>query len=236
MRPNHCGKVFGLAAVFIVAMCGGLLALSSSPAGAQMIMMMGPDHDALESGPIGGPDMPMFLRSANLRPEQRAQAQRILDGSNPAFARLFAEIHGAKQQLDDQLFSSGVVNPAAVEQSSRRIAQLQAQLGALEVQTALQMRALLAPDQLGRVAEFHQKLENLHQQMRDLMQTNMGPPDVTPTAIAADAAPPPAYGCPPEPAGPRPPLGGPMPGPAGLPPSPFGAPPPGPVSPPPPPG
>jgi Spy/CpxP family protein refolding chaperone len=170
MRPSrHWYQGLGLTAVL-----AGLITLLPQMASAQM--MAGPGPDMMEGGPMGGPDLPMFLRSADLRPDQRAQAQRILDHNHPAFANLFDQIHATKQQLDDQLFTAGPLNTAGVEKCSKQIAQLQAQLADLELQTALQIRALLTPGQLNRVAEFHGKLERLHQQMHDLMQENMPPP------------------------------------------------------------
>jgi Spy/CpxP family protein refolding chaperone len=173
MRPSNLWyryRRFTLAAVVL-----GLLAFLPLRASTQM--MAGPLPDMMgEGAPGGGPDLPMFLRGASLRPDQRAQAQRILDRSHPAFARLFDQIHTSKQQLGDQLFAPGTVNSASLENTSRQLAGLQAQLADLELQTALQIRALLTPDQLSRVAEFHQKVESLHRQMHDLMRMNMPPP------------------------------------------------------------
>jgi Spy/CpxP family protein refolding chaperone len=169
MRLSHHWHK-GLALVAVIA---GLTMPLASMASAQMIG--GPGPDMMDGGPASGPDLPMFLRAANLRPDQHARAQKILDHNHAAFAHLFDQIHDSKGQLDEQLFAAGTVNKEAIEKSSKQLAQLQAQLADLELQTALQIRAILTPDQLSRVAEFHSKLESLHRQMHDLMQENMPP-------------------------------------------------------------
>jgi Spy/CpxP family protein refolding chaperone len=139
-------------------------------------MMLGPEPPEMMNNEMaGGLDLPLFLRGANLAPDQRAQVNRILDSNHPAFARLFDQIHQQRQQLDDKLFTPGPVDTAEVEKISQSLAQLQAQLADLELKTMLQIRALMTPAQLNRVADFHQRLESLHQQMRLLMQEN-GPP------------------------------------------------------------
>ena len=137
----------------------------------------------MDNGMAGGLDLPLFLRSANLAPDQRAQVNRILDSNHPAFARLFDQIHEQRQQLDDKLFTPGPVDTAVVERLSQSLAQLQAQLADLELKTMLQIRGLMTPAQLNRIADFHRRLESLHQQMRELMQrssqspSRMGNPD-----------------------------------------------------------
>lgn len=158
----------------LIALVGCLLALFSRPASSQM--MVGPEPPEMMNNEMaGGLDLPLFLRSANLTPDQRGQVNRILDGNHAAFARLFGQIHQQRQQLDDKLFAPGPVDEAAAERTSQSIAQVQAQLADLELKTMLQIRALMTPAQLNRVADFHHRLESLHQQMRELMQQDMPP-------------------------------------------------------------
>ncbi len=157
-----------------VALMLCLFALAPRSASGQM--MLGPDPEMMDNGMNGGgPDLPLFLRSANLAPDQREHVKQILDSNHPAFARLFAQLHQQRQQLDDKLFAAGPLDPAEMARASEQLSQLQGQLAKLELQTMLQIRALLTPAQLTRVADFHRKLESLHQQMRALMQENVPP-------------------------------------------------------------
>jgi Spy/CpxP family protein refolding chaperone len=157
----------------LIALIGCLIPLFARPASSQM--MVGPEPPEMNNEMAGGLDLPLFLRSANLAPDQRAQVSRILDSNHPAFARLFDQIHEQRQQLDDKLFTPGPVDTAMVERLSQSLAQLQAQLADLELKTMLQIRALMTPAQLNRIADFHRRLESLHQQMRELMQENRPP-------------------------------------------------------------
>jgi len=71
---------------------------------------------------------------------------------------------------------------------TQQIAQAQQQMLQNELNVALQVRAILTPAQLQKVAQFHEKFENLHQQMRALMGPGGPPFDGPPPP----AAPPPA--------------------------------------------
>jgi Spy/CpxP family protein refolding chaperone len=159
--------------LILIALIGCLVALFPRPASSQM--MVGPEPPEMNDEMGGGLDLPLFLRSGNLTPDQRAQVNRILDRNHPAFAGLFGQIHQQRQQLDDKLFTPGPVDTTAVEKISQSLSQLQAQLADLELKTMLQIRALMTPAQLSRVADFHHRLESLHQQMHELMEEN-GPP------------------------------------------------------------
>jgi hypothetical protein len=53
-----------------------------------------------------------------------------------------------------------------------------------ELNLALQVRSILTPAQLQKVAQFHQQFENLHQQMRALMSANGQSADVPPPSEA----------------------------------------------------
>jgi Spy/CpxP family protein refolding chaperone len=179
----------------LIGLAGCLLAMFQRPASSQM--MVGPEPPEMMSNETtGGLDLPLFLRGADLAPGQRAQVNRILDSNHPAFARLFGQIHQQRQQLDDELFAPGPVDSADVEKVSQSIAQLQAQLADLELKTVLQIRALMTPAQLDRVAEFHHRLESLHQQMHQLMQENM-PPGPLGGPLGSHAPGPPPMGPPP---------------------------------------
>ena len=160
----------------MMALIACLLALFPRRASSQM--MVGPEPaEMMDNEMAGGPDLPLFLRSANLTPEQHAQVKKIFDSNHPAFARLFDQIRQQRQQLDDRLFAPGPVDEAVVEKTSQSLAQLQGQLADLELKTMLQIRTLMTPAQLNRVADFHRRLESLHQQMHELMQQNtpLGP-------------------------------------------------------------
>ena len=160
--------------LILIALIRCVAALFPQPASCQM--MVGPEPPEMMNHEMEGRlDLPLFLRSADLSPDQRAQVNRILDSNHPAFARLFDQIHQQRQQLDNKLFTPGAVDTAAVEKISQSLSQLQAQLADLELKTMLEIRALMTPAQLNRVIDFHRRLESLHQQMHELMDGHNPP-------------------------------------------------------------
>ncbi|HTT76129.1 MAG TPA: hypothetical protein VMF50_09150, partial [Candidatus Binataceae bacterium] len=62
-----------------IALIGCLLALFPPPASSQGQVWISHGPEMMDDVMGGGPDFPLFLHSANLTPEQRAQVQKILD-------------------------------------------------------------------------------------------------------------------------------------------------------------
>jgi Spy/CpxP family protein refolding chaperone len=139
-------------------------------AAAQMMMTHG--------GGMGGwmPKLPLFLRAAQLSPDQQKQVNKILEDNHAAFHKLFDQMHAAREQMSNKLLSAGAVSANDLSPQTQQINQAQQQLLAQEVNVALQIRAVLKPDQLQKVAKFHQQLHSLHEQMRALIGAN-GPGD-----------------------------------------------------------
>ncbi len=149
-------------------------------------MMGGPmmDHGHMEMGG-GMPPFPMFLRAANLTPDQQTQVNKILSENHATFHKLFEQMHRTRRQIADKLLSSGNVTAKDLEPETRQLDQLHQQMMANAVRVALEIRAVLKPEQIKRVAEFHQKMRSLHQQMRALMmQAGPGPGEAPPPAPA----------------------------------------------------
>ncbi len=135
-------------------------------------MMMGHGHMAMGGGM---PPFPMFLRAAQLTPEQQKRVNKILSDNHEAFHKLFQQMHQTREEMADKLLSNGAVTAKDLEPETRKLDQLHQQMMANSVRVALEIRAVLKPDQLQRVAAFHQKMQSLHEQMHALMkQTEPG--------------------------------------------------------------
>jgi Spy/CpxP family protein refolding chaperone len=157
---------FVVAAVAIVAL----------PALAAGQMMGGPmmGHGQMMMHGGGMPPFPMFLRAARLTPDQRKQVDKILSENRETFHQLFEQMHQTREEMANKLLSPGNVTAKDLEPETQKLDQLHQQMMANSVKVALEIRAVLKPDQIKRVAEFHQKMKSLHEQMRDLMK-QMGP-------------------------------------------------------------
>ena len=146
-------------------------------------MMMG------HGGMMGGMSpLPVFLRAAGLTPAQQDQVKKILQDNRAKMHGQFDQMHTARQQMAAKLFSNGQLTANDLSAQTQQIAQAQQQMLQNELNVALQVRAILTPAQLQKVAQFHEKFENLHQQMRALMGPGGPPFDGPPPP----AAPPPA--------------------------------------------
>lgn len=151
-------------------------AIAALPALAAGQMMGGPMMGHGHMGMGGGmPPFPMFLRAANLTPEQQKQVDKILSENHEAFHKLFRQMHQTREEMADKLLSNGNVTATDLDPETRKLDQLHELMMANSVKVALEIRAVLKPDQLQRVAAFHQKMKSLHEQMHALMkQTGPG--------------------------------------------------------------
>jgi len=124
-------------------------------------------------GMMGGMSaLPIFLRAANLTPAQQAQVKTIMQSNRSAMRSHFDQIRKAREEIASKLFSTGAVTASDLSAQTTQIANAQQQLLQDQLNVALQVRAILTPTQLQKVAQFHQQFESLHQQMRALL----GPP------------------------------------------------------------
>jgi periplasmic protein CpxP/Spy len=124
--------------------------------------------------------MPIFLRAADLTPAQQAQIKQILQNNRAKMHAQSEQMHAAREAMAAKLLSAGTVTASDLSTEIQQISQAQQQMLQSKLDMALQVRAVLTPAQLQKVAQVHAQFESLHQQMRALM----GPPP-------SDAPPPP---------------------------------------------
>jgi Spy/CpxP family protein refolding chaperone len=120
--------------------------------------------------------LPVFLRSADLTPEQQTQVRKILHDNRSNMHDQFGKMHTAREQIAAKLFSTGAVTQSDLAPQTKEIAQAEQQMLENELSVALQVRKILTPEQLQKVVQFHEKFETLHHQMRALMKTQGPPP------------------------------------------------------------
>lgn len=164
------GMVLALAALMILPLLPRLVRAQTGHGGAiDKCSMMGPGPMMHPGGMVGGMPLPVFLRAADLTPAQQAKVQKILDDNRANLHSQFAEMRAARKQMAVRLFSTGPLTATDLSAQSSQIAQAQQQMLQSELNVALQVRGILTPAQLQKVAQFHQKFESLHQQMRKLL-------------------------------------------------------------------
>jgi Spy/CpxP family protein refolding chaperone len=94
----------------------------------------------------------------------------ILSSHRTATRPIVDQLRQAQQELGAKLLSPGPLQTSDVQPQLARINQLREQLAQDSAQTALEVRAVLTPEQLARVAKTRERLRQLHEEMRQLIQ------------------------------------------------------------------
>jgi len=145
-----------------------LVALSATPALAQ-----GPGHESSSmrwSGGRGDGELWLMIRAANLTPEQQTRVRAILSAHRATARPLIEQLRQAQQELGGKLLAPGPVQAADLQPQLQQIGQLRDQLAQDSAGAALEVRAVLTPEQLARVAHVKERLRQLREEMRQLMQ------------------------------------------------------------------
>lgn len=112
----------------------------------------------------------LMIRAANLTPEQQAKVRGILSAHRAATRPLIEQLRQAQQELGAKLLAPGPLQPADLQPQLGRISQLRDQLAQDGAQAALEVRAVLTPEQLARAAQTKERLTQLREEMHRLMQ------------------------------------------------------------------
>ncbi len=145
-----------------------LVALSAAPALAQS-----PGHEASSmrwGGGRGDGELWLMIRAADLTPEQQTRVRAILSAHRATARPLIEQLRQAQQELGGKLLAPGPVQAADLQPQLQRIGQLRDQLARDSAGAALEVRAVLTPEQLARVAQTKERLRQLREEMRQLMQ------------------------------------------------------------------
>ncbi len=137
--------------------------LSAMPAAAQGLPM--------RSGWSGQEVFPLrvIMRGVGLTDAQQAQVRQIVASHRPRFQALRSQLRTNTQQLTDKLYGPGAVTADDVAALRQQIGQLRDQLGQEALQTALEIRNVLTPEQLAKAAQIRQRLQELRAEMHSLM-------------------------------------------------------------------
>jgi Spy/CpxP family protein refolding chaperone len=118
----------------------------------------------------GGPRGDLgFLAGVTLTDSQKQEIHQLLRANHAAVRPLEQQRHGVLKQISDQLASTASVDATQLSGLQQQAEQIQSQIDSQRLSTALQIRALLTPDQLAQAAQVHQQLASLHAQMKSLI-------------------------------------------------------------------
>lgn len=159
-----------VAALLITSAVSPALAQSPAPPGP-------PPADSPPHGPsmwwgMERPDGELWLmiQAAGLSPDQQAKVRAILGAHRAATRPVVGQLRQSQQELGAKLLGPGQVQIADLQPQLQRISQLRDQLAQDSAQAALEVRAVLSPDQLAKVAQTKERLRQLREEMRQLIQ------------------------------------------------------------------
>jgi Spy/CpxP family protein refolding chaperone len=164
MTATLTTRVILAAALLLAATATAALAQAPSPGpGGPLVSMRGP------MGRTDG-ELWLMIRATGLTPEQQAKVRGILSSHRTTTHPLIEQLRQAQQELGAKLLAPGPIQPADLQPQLGRIGQLRDQLAQDGAQAALEVRAVLTPEQLARAAQAKERLTQLREEMRQLTQ------------------------------------------------------------------
>lgn len=113
--------------------------------------------------------LPLVVKGVGLTEAQQAQVKQIVGAHRAQFGALLAQLRSAREQLGEKLYAPGPLQAADVAPLVQQIGQLRGQLSQEALQVALEIRAVLTPEQLARAEQIQHKLKDLRSEMRSLL-------------------------------------------------------------------
>jgi Spy/CpxP family protein refolding chaperone len=128
---------------------------------------MGP---GMMRGDTAGMFLPLVLKGVNLAPEQETRVQEIMAAHRATLRNLFQQMRQTHEELSDKMLTPGDLQSADLTPYVQRLTQLREQLMQEGVKVALQVRAVLTPEQLAKASELKSRMKSLHTEMRNLFK------------------------------------------------------------------
>ncbi len=115
-------------------------------------------------GGWGGGEGMELLHSVSLTDAQKEQAHTIEKAAWASARPIMEQLRAAHEQMATAMLASGPVTAESLQPMVAQEESLRTQLDTIHLNTALQIRALLTPEQLAQAAATHAKLAALHEQ------------------------------------------------------------------------
>ncbi|HUH84889.1 MAG TPA: periplasmic heavy metal sensor [Stellaceae bacterium] len=117
-----------------------------------------------------------FLAGVQLTDAQKEQVHQLMHTSFTQIKPLIDQLRSLRQQIGDQMASTGSVDQAQLTPLVQQLEQVRDQIDQQRVETALQVRALLTSEQLAQAAQAHQQLQSLHAQIKSVLSQGKSAP------------------------------------------------------------
>jgi Spy/CpxP family protein refolding chaperone len=129
-----------------------------------------------EGGGWGHGEGMEILHSLNLTDAQKEQVHGIEKAAWAQARPIMEQMHAVHEQLATALLASGNVTADQLAPMVTQEEQLRTQMDQMHLNTVLQVRALLTPEQLAQAGAVHQKLAALHDQEHAVIRASQSAP------------------------------------------------------------
>jgi Spy/CpxP family protein refolding chaperone len=119
-------------------------------------------------GRDGGMALPLLIRAANLTPEQDGKVRTILANHRAVTRNTIEQLRRAQDELADKLLTAGPVQAADLQPLLKQVATLREQLLQDSAQIALEVRAVLTPEQLAKASHLKARMQQLQSELQQL--------------------------------------------------------------------
>jgi Spy/CpxP family protein refolding chaperone len=112
--------------------------------------------------------LPLLIRAANLTPEQDGKVRAILTNHRTVTRNTVEQLRRAQDELADKLLGPTPVQVADLQPLLKQIAALREQLLQDSAQIALEVRAVLTPEQLARAGQVKARMQQLQSELQQI--------------------------------------------------------------------
>ena len=110
-----------------------------------------------------------ILHALNLTDAQKAQVHEAEHAAWSQSKPIMAQMRKVHEDMANALTAAGTVTPEQLAPLAQQEEQLRTQLDQIHLNTVVQVRNLLTPEQVAQAASMHAKLAALHEQEHEIM-------------------------------------------------------------------
>ncbi|MDE2181018.1 MAG: periplasmic heavy metal sensor [candidate division NC10 bacterium] len=114
--------------------------------------------------------LPLLVRGAGLTETQQAQLKQLVASHRSRVDTLQRQLRAARDQLVEKLYTPGPLKAEDLTALTQQIGKVRESLAHESLQVALEVRKLLTPEQLAKVKQRWQRLNELRAEIRSLLE------------------------------------------------------------------
>jgi periplasmic protein CpxP/Spy len=156
----------------LCVLLAGVLAANcwTAPAAGQGLQALESLLTSASGGEGPGSLLPLMIKGVGLTDEQSERVKDVLASHRKSLRSLFKQLREANEELADKLFVPEDIGEEALKPTVQKITQLREKLVQEGLQTVLQVRQILTPEQRAKAARLKEHVEALHAVMNGLVK------------------------------------------------------------------